>query len=657
VPLFIIAMVPLPFLHTKQGAGVLILTELLLLMPILALNFAVIKKGMINFLKFKPDMDSLIALGAVVSTVYGLYTMYIMMLNYGEANPEANIHLLHSLYFDSAGMILMFITLGKFFEAKAKTRTTSGIEKLLKLTPKTARVVKSETAEEIVDADLVEYGEVLLVKAGETIPADGRIIDGEGTVNESMLTGESMPVDKHIGDSVIGAATLTTGVIKMEVTASADNTVLAHIIRLVDDATSSKAPVERLADRVAGIFVPVVIGIAIITLAAWLISGAELSFAVSCAVGVLVISCPCALGLATPTAVMVGTGKGSENGIFIKSAEALQMTRRINTIVLDKTGTITEGKPRVISMYSGVGRDITPGREIAGGLSTELLTIASALEMQSAHPLANAVVAEAHRMNIFTDPVENYRYIEGCGVAGNIGDKECFGGNRKLMKEAGIDVSDCVETELKISARGEIPLYFAKGKQLIGMISFADAIRNTSIEAIKIFRKHGMSVTMLTGDNERTARAVADKAGIENVVSGILPDGKEGEIRKLQSDGKRVMMVGDGINDAPALVRADCGVAIGQGTDVAIDCADIILTHSDLRDAAKAIKLSSKVMRNIAQNLFWAVFYNFIGIPLAAGILYPFFEITIPPMFCALAMSLSSVTVVLNALRLGRLKL
>ncbi|MDR0903220.1 MAG: copper-translocating P-type ATPase [Ruminococcus sp.] len=657
MPLFVLAMFPVPFLHSVRGAGVLMLTELLLLVPIIAANISLIKKGLVNLVKFRPDMDSLIALGAVVSSGYGIYTMFLAMLSYGRGNPETGFETLHSLYFDSAGMILTLITLGKFLESKAKTRTTDGIEKLLSLAPKTARVIAPDNTEEIVDAEQVEHGEIILVKAGETIPADGKIIDGEGTVNESMLTGESLPINKHIDDSVTGATVLTSGAIKLEVTAAGQNSAFAKIIQLVDEATGSKAPVQRLADKIAGIFVPIVIIIAIITGAGWIISGAEVSFAVSCAVGVLVISCPCALGLATPTAVMVGTGRGTRMGIFVKSAEALETAHKVNTIVLDKTGTITEGKPKVVSMYSGVGRDITPGREIAGELATELLTIASALEMQSSHPIANAVMAEAHRVNIFTDPVENYRFVEGRGVVGDIADKECYGGNRRLMKDAGVDITDCIETELRVQDRGEIPIYFAKGKQLIGLIAFADAIRDTSIEAVKIFKKNHMNVTMLTGDNEKTALAIAKKAGIDDVIAGVLPDGKEGEIRKLQSEGKRVMMIGDGINDAPALVRADCGVAIGQGTDVAIDCADIVLTRSDLRDAAKAITLSKKVMRNISQNLFWAVIYNIIGIPLAAGVLYNLTDMTIPPMFCALAMSVSSLTVVLNALRLGKQKI
>jgi Cu2+-exporting ATPase/Cu+-exporting ATPase len=657
VPLFVIAMFPLFGLHTEKLAGVLILTELLLLMPIVAVNFSLIKNGLAKLFKFRPDMDSLIALGATVSIVYGLYTMYVMMINFGKGLPSENPHLLHSLYFDSAGMILTLISLGRFLESKAKSKTTSGIESLLKLAPKTARVVKSETEAEVVDAELVERGEILLIKAGETIPADGKIIDGEGTVNEAMLTGESMPVDKKNGDAVTGATLLMTGVIKIEVTAAGANSAFAKIIKLVDEATSSKAPVQRLADKIAGIFVPAVIAIAIITAAVWLIMGEQIPFAVSAAVGVLVISCPCALGLATPTAIMVGTGVGSRQGIFIKSASVLETARKVNTVVLDKTGTITEGKPKVIAMYSGVGRDITPGREIAGDLATELLTVAVALEQQSSHPIATAVVEAAHRVNIFSEPAENYRFVDGRGVVGDIGQKECYGGNRKLMKDAGVDVSDCVEAELRVQERGEVPIYFARGKQLLGMVSFADAIRETSADAVKLFKKNHLKVAMLTGDNERTALAIAAKAGIDSVIAGVLPDGKEGEIKKLQSDGRVVMMVGDGINDAPALVSADCGVAIGQGTDVAIDSADIVLTRSDLRDAGKAITLSKKVYRNIKQNLFWAVIYNIIGIPLAAGVLYPFTGMTIDPMFCAAAMSLSSLTVVINALRLGKIKI
>ncbi|MDR0987349.1 MAG: copper-translocating P-type ATPase [Ruminococcus sp.] len=649
-------MFPIPFLHTVRGAGVLMLAELLLLAPIVAANIALIKKGLLNLVKFRPDMDSLIALGAFVSTAYGIYTMFLAMLSYGKGNPDPAFDTLHSLYFDSAGMILTLITLGKFLESKAKTRTTDGIEKLLSLAPKTARVLKPDNTEEIVEAEQVEHGEIILVKAGETIPADGKIIDGEGSVNESMLTGESLPVDKRIDDLVTGATVLISGAVKVEVTATGQNSAFAKIIKLVDEATGSKAPVQHLADKIAGIFVPIVIIVAIITSLGWIASGAEVSFAVSCAVGVLVISCPCALGLATPTAVMVGTGRGARMGVFVKSAEALENAHKVNTIVLDKTGTITEGKPKVVAMYSGVGRDITPGREIAGELAIELLTIASALEMQSSHPIANAVMAEAHRVNIFAESVENYRFIEGRGVVGDIGDKECYGGNRKLMKDAGVDITDCIEAEIRCQDRGEVPIYFAKGKQLIGLIAFADEIRESSIEAVKIFKKNHLNVTMLTGDNEKTALAIAKKAGIQSVIAGVLPEGKEGEIRKLQADGKLVMMVGDGINDAPALVRADCGVAIGQGTDVAIDCADIVLTRSDLRDAAKAITLSKKVMRNISQNLFWAVIYNIIGIPLAAGVLYNLTDMTIPPMFCALAMSVSSLTVVLNALRLGRQK-
>jgi Cu2+-exporting ATPase/Cu+-exporting ATPase len=662
VPLFILAMLPmwvppLRFLHSERYSGVLVLTELLLLMPIIFVNITLLKNGLLKLFKLRPDMDSLIALGAAVSIVYGLFTCYVMMINFGKGMPDANVNLLHNLYFDSAAMILTFISLGRFLESKAKSKTTAGVESLLKLAPKSARVVKSETEAEVVDAELVERGEILLVKAGETIPADGKIIDGEGTVNEAMLTGESLPVDKKTGDSVVGATLLMTGAIKFEVTAAGDNTAFAKIIKLVDDATSSKAPVQRLADKIAGIFVPVVIAIAIITAVIWVIAGKDIPFAVSAAVGVLVISCPCALGLATPTAVMVGTGVGLRQGIFIKSASVLETARLVNTIVLDKTGTVTEGKPKAVAMYSGVGRDITPGREIAGELTEELLSVACALEQQSSHPIAAAVVDAAHKVNIFVESVENYRFVEGRGVVGDIGEKECYGGNRKLMKDAGVDITDCIEAELHVQQRGEIPIYFARGKQLLGMISFADEIRETSAAAVKVFRKNHMTVTMLTGDNEKTALAIAAKAGIDNVIAGVLPDGKEGEIRKLQSEKRVVMMVGDGINDAPALVSADCGVAIGQGADVALDCADIILTRSDLRDVSKAISLSKKVYRNIKQNLFWAVIYNLIGIPLAAGALYPLTGMTIDPMFCALAMSLSSLTVVINALRLGKLKL
>jgi heavy metal translocating P-type ATPase len=567
-----------------------------------------------------------------------------MMYYYTSNQIEAAFHLTHEIYFESAAMILTLITLGKFLEARAKRKTSSAVNALLDLTPQTA-TVEIGGIESVIPIEEISKDDIVIIRAGETIPADGIIKEGSGSIDESMLTGESLPVDKAVENRVTGGTLLKSGFIKVTVTAVGNESALARIIALVDDAASSKAPVQHLADKISGVFVPVIIGLAIVTLGVWLIIGEGFSFALARAVSVLVISCPCALGLATPAAISAGTGAGAKMGILSKSAEALETMYKTDTVVFDKTGTITEGKPRVAAVFNGVGR------EIAGDEASYILTPAVSIELQSGHPLAKAVIDKCDEDGILPEKVRNYRYIDGRGVAGEIGDDMYMGGNRILMREAGIDVSDCHDRENSIAENGQIPIYFSKNKNLLGILAMSDTIRPSAIETVKTLQKSNIDVVMLTGDNERTAKAIAKSAGIENVVSGVLPDGKDGEIMKLREAGKTVMMVGDGINDAPALTRADIGVAVGNGTDVAIEAADIIIMRNDLTDIPKALNLSRKVMRIIKQNLFWAFIYNIIGIPIAAGILYPI-GILLNPMFAAAAMSVSSVTVVVNALRL-----
>jgi len=587
-----------------------------------------------------PNMDSLIAIGSGAATVYGIYAIYKIGIGMGHGDMELVHAFMMDLYFESAGMILTLITLGKTLEARAKGKTSDAIAKLMDLAPKTATVERDGKELQIPVED-VQLGEVIIVKAGESIPVDGVVLEGFSSVDESALTGESIPVEKHAGDKVIGATINKSGYIKMQATKVGDDTALAQIIRLVDEATSSKAPIAKLADKVSGVFVPIVIGIALVSTVVWLIAGYGLEFALSIGISVLVISCPCALGLATPTAIMVGTGKGASNGILIKSAEALEHAHSINTVVLDKTGTITQGAPVVT--------DILCSESVR---EDELLQIAASLEKLSEHPLAEAIVSEAENRNLTYLSVSDFNQIPGQGISGIVDGQLFLAGNRRLMEAHGISGGELIQQGEDLAVNGSTPLFFAQEGKLIGVVAVADVVKPTSKQAVQELSNMGMEVVMLTGDNAKTAEAIRRQVGVDRVIAEVFPQDKEQEIRRLQGEGKKVAMVGDGINDAPALARADVGIAIGAGTDVAIESADIVLMKSDLLDVATAIQLSKATIRNIKQNLFWAFIYNIVGIPIAAGVFFIPFALKLNPMIGAFAMSFSSVFVVTNALRL-----
>ena len=586
-----------------------------------------------------PNMDSLIALGSGAAILYGIFAIYKIGIGFGRMDMDTVHTYMMELYFESAGTILTLITMGKTMEARAKGKTSEAITKLMDLAPKTATVERDGT-EHIIPAAEAQPGDVLIVKAGESVPVDGVVLEGASAVDESALTGESIPVEKQAGDTVIGATINKSGYFKMRATKVGDDTTLSQIVRLVDEATSSKAPIAKLADKVSGVFVPVVIAIAVLATCAWLLAGHSVEFALSIGISVLVISCPCALGLATPTAIMVGTGRGAVNGILIKSAEALETAHSVTTVVLDKTGTITQGKPVVTDVLPvGTGRD-------------RLLTIAASLEKRSEHPLAEAITAEAEKEQLTLLPVEEFEQIPGQGIRAAVEGKPCLAGNRRMMEANRIENSELLAQGEALAEDGKTPLYFARDGRFLGLIAVADVVKPTSAQAVAELSGMGIEVVMLTGDNERTAEAIRRQVGVDRVVAEVLPQDKEREIRRLQESGKKVAMVGDGINDAPALARADVGIAIGAGTDVAIESADIVLMRSDLLDVSTAVQLSRAVIRNIKQNLFWAFFYNAIGIPIAAGVFYPAFHLKMNPMLGALAMSFSSVFVVSNALRL-----
>ena len=645
VPLFYLSMGhmmgwPLPgcFLGT-ENALVFAFTQFLLLLPIVFLNRQYYIGGAKALIQRAPNMDSLIALGSGAAIVYGIYAIYRIGIGFGQMDMDTVHTYMMELYFESAGTILTLITMGKTMEARAKGKTSEAITKLMDLAPKTATVERDGT-EHIIPAAEVQPGDVLIVKAGESVPVDGVVLEGASAVDESALTGESIPVEKQAGDAVIGATINKSGYFKMRATKVGDDTALSQIVRLVDEATSSKAPIAKLADKVSGVFVPVVIAIAVIAALAWLLTGHSVEFSLSVGISVLVISCPCALGLATPTAIMVGTGRGAANGILIKSAEALETAHSVNTVVLDKTGTITQGKPVVTDVLTlGTERD-------------ELLTVAASLEKRSEHPLAEAIASEAEKEQLTLLPVEHFEQIPGQGLCAAVDGRNCLAGNRRMMEANGISGDPLFSRGEALAEDGKTPLYFAREGRLLGLIAVADVVKPTSAQAVAELSAMGIEVVMLTGDNERTAEAIRRQVGVDRVVAEVLPQDKEREIRRLQEGGKKVAMVGDGINDAPALARADVGIAIGVGTDVAIESADIVLMRSDLLDVSTAVQLSRAVIRNIKQNLFWAFFYNAIGIPIAAGVFYPAFHLKMNPMLGALAMSFSSVFVVSNALRL-----
>ena len=655
IPLFYISMGhmagwPLPpWLLGARNHMIFAFTQFLLVLPVLIAGGHYFKNGLKNLWHRSPNMDSLIALGSGAAFVYGIYAIYKIAWGFSIEDMDMVETFGMNLYFESSAMILTLITLGKFMEARAKSKTSEAITKLMDLAPKTAKVLRNGQEEEI-SVDDVQNGDILVVRDGDTVPVDGKITEGFASVDESAITGESLPVDKQTGDPVTGGTINRTGYFQMEATAVGEHTTLSKIIQLVDDATSSKAPIAKLADRVSSVFVPVVITIALLAAILWLLAGQSFEFALSVAISVLVISCPCALGLATPTAIMVGTGRGAAKGILIKSAEALEITHSIDTVVLDKTGTVTQGKPVVTDVIALEADGKTAGENMQA--YTELLQLAFSLEKMSSHPLAEAIVKKAEACSAAFQEVSDYEMIPGQGIAGTIDKARCLAGNRKLMETNRIDISVAAGLQEKLADEGKTPLYFAQGGKFLGVIAAADVVKPTSREAIARLQEMGMDVIMLTGDNARTAEAIKKQVGIKTVIADVLPQDKEEKVRQLQEQGHKVAMVGDGINDAPALARADVGIAIGAGTDVAIESADIVLMKSDLMDAASAVSLSRAVMRNIKQNLFWAFFYNAIGIPVAAGVLYPAFHILLNPMIGAAAMSFSSVSVVSNALRL-----
>ena len=645
IPLMYVSMghmigLPLPgFLHGTLNAVGFAMTQFLLCIPVIYINRAYYTKGFSTLLHGAPNMDTLIAVGSAASLVYGVFAIYRMGYGLGVQDMDLVNRYLHDLYFESAVMILALINIGKYLEARSKGKTSEAINKLMDMAPKTAFAERNGTVVEI-PAEEIQIGDILQVKPGSSVPADGVVLEGVTSIDEAAITGESIPVQKVPGDSVIAATMNKAGFFRMKASKVGDDTTFSQIIRLVEDASASKAPIAKIADKIAGVFVPIVMTIALITAVVWLLAGAEFEFALSCAISVLVISCPCALGLATPVAIMVGTGKGAENGILIKSGEALEVTHNIQSVVLDKTGTITQGKPAVTDIH-GVKTD-----------SKELLKIAAAMEKKSEHPLAEAVLAKAEEEKISLPEASEFSAVAGMGIEAVIEGKKYYAGNLRLMKEKGIDctgIKDYLET---LTGEGKTPLLFADEKELLGVVGAADIVKSTSAQAIRELKKMGIQVIMLTGDNERTAKAIQRQLDIDTVIAEVLPQDKEREVAKLQENGQKVAMVGDGINDAPALARADVGIAIGAGTDVAIESAHIVLMKNDLLDVVTAISLSKAVIRNIKENLFWAFFYNVCGIPLAAGVFYTALGLKLSPMFGAAAMSLSSLFVVSNALRL-----
>ena len=645
--------IPMPpftmnFLHGNENAITYAFTQFLLLLPILIANQKYFKNGFKTLWHRSPNMDSLIAIGAGAAILYGIFAIYRIGYAMGHGDMMVVHQYAHDLYFESAGTILTLITIGKYLETKSKGKTSEAITKLLNLAPKTVTVVR-DGVEQVVDAADVEKGEIFLVKPGESVAVDGIVLEGKSSFDESAITGESIPVPKQEGDTIVSASMNKSGLIRAKATKVGEDTTIAQIIRLVEEASSSKAPIAKMADKIAGVFVPTVITIALIAGVIWLISGATFEFAMSTAIAVLVISCPCALGLATPVAIMVGTGKGAENGILIKSGDALETAHQIDTVVLDKTGTITQGKPVVTDIICAAGKNAD---------KTQLLQIAGSLEKGSEHPLAEAIVNYCVTNNISLEKVTDFNALFGKGIEGTVSGTHYYAGNEKMMEEKGISLSTEQKNQIQALAKqGRTPLLFADEKQFLGIVAVADVVKPTSKEAVQKFRDYGIHVIMLTGDNEVTAQAIKEQVGIDEVIAGVLPTQKEEKISALKQAGHKVAMIGDGVNDAPALASADVGIAIGAGTDVAIESADIVLMKNDLLDAVGAVKLSKAVIRNIKENLFWAFFYNSIGIPLAAGVLYPLFQIKLNPMFGAAAMSLSSVCVVSNALRLRWVKL
>ena len=646
VPLFYLSMGhmmgwPIPsFFHGTENAMIYALTLFLLTVPTLIINQKYFRVGFKTLFHLSPNMDSLIAVGSSAAVLYGIVALYFISWGLGHGDLALVERYSMDLYFESAAMIVTLITVGKYLETRSKGKTGQAISRLMDLSPKTATVLRDGQETEI-PVEQVMAGDLVLVRPGGSVPVDGVVVEGASSVDESALTGESIPVDKGPGDTVISASINKSGALTLRATRVGENTTLAQMIRLVDEAASSKAPIAKLADKVAGVFVPVVMAIALVTAVVWLATGHSAEQALTSAVAVLVISCPCALGLATPVAIMVGTGKGAEYGILIKSAEGLETLRAVTTVVLDKTGTVTQGKPKVTDLYP-----------LGNTTTEELLCVAASLEKPSEHPLGAAIVEEAQRRNIPLTPVTNFQAVHGKGVQGEIQGAKYLAGNAAMLSGAGVDLGQDKMIADQLARQGKTPLFFVQDGSPIGIIAVADTVKPTSRAAIEGFQKLGLKVVMLTGDNQRTADAIGKELGLTQVIAEVLPADKERQVAALQAQGEKVAMVGDGINDAPALARADVGIAIGAGTDVAIESADIVLMKSDLMDAVTAVELSRATIRNIKQNLFWAFFYNIICIPIAAGVFYPLFHLQLSPMFAAAAMSLSSVCVVTNALRL-----
>ena len=649
IPLMYVAMGPMLGLRIPaaltgaENAANYALTQLILCLPVAYVNRAYYERGFRALIRRAPSMDTLISLGSAASLLYGVISLFFINAAVSRGDFAAADIRRHDLYFESSVMILALINLGKYLEARSKGKTGEALKKLVAMKPASALVERGGKTVEVAAEALVP-GDIVWVKPGSRVPADGVLLDG-ASIDESAITGESMPADKEPGDRVTAATVNLNRFFRMRVTHAGEDTAFAKIIRMVEDAGAGKAPIARLADRISGVFVPVVMGISVVTAAIWALSGAEFSFALSRAISVLVISCPCALGLATPVAIMVGTGRGADAGILIRSGEALERAHEVSCVVMDKTGTLTLGRPRVM-------------RVVPGKLSEDaLLSAAAALEGFSEHPLSRAVTEEAARRGLKLPQAADFEAVPGRGVRGTVDGRALRGGNAAWLRETGADLSAYSEALDAISAAGETPLVFADGSDVLGIISAADEAKPTAGEAVRALSDLGIEVVMLTGDNARTAEAIAGRLGISRVISGVMPADKAGEIERLKREGRVVAMVGDGVNDAPALKTADVGIAIGAGADVAVESADIILMHSDPLDVAGAIGLSRETIKNIRQNLFWAFFYNALGIPVAAGALYPAFGLTLNPMIAAAAMSVSSVFVVTNALRLRRAKI
>ena len=646
IPLMYVSMghmigLPLPyFLSGVENAVSFAFTQFLLCVPVILVNRKYYIKGYQTLFHLSPNMDSLIAIGSSASLVYGIFAIYRMSYGLGQGDMALVHRYYHDLYFESAAMILALITVGKYLETRSKGKTSEAITRLMDLAPKTA-VVERNGQEMEIPVEQVQAGDIVVVRPGASVPVDGFILEGSTSIDEAAITGESIPVHKQAGDTVIAATMNKTGFIRFKATRVGEDTTFAQIIRLVEEASSSKAPIAKIADRVSGVFVPAVIGIAIVTAIVWLLVGASFEFALSCAISVLVISCPCALGLATPVAIMVGTGKGAENGILLKSGEALETAHNVEYVVMDKTGTITQGRPVVTDVETDLPL-------------SDFLAVAAGLEAKSEHPLAEAIMEFAASRAAVPAEVEDFCSIPGKGVEGRIGGRMVYAGNRRLMEERHISLANVQNRLETLADEGKTPMLFADADRVLGIISVADVVKPTSREAVRQLKEMGIKVVMLTGDNRRTAEAIRRQLDIDKVIAEVLPQDKEREIAALQQEGKTVAMIGDGVNDAPALARADVGVAIGAGTDVAIESADVVLMKNDLLDVVTAIRLSKAVIRNIKQNLFWAFFYNVLGIPVAAGVYYASLGLKLSPMIGAAAMSCSSIFVVTNALRLRR---